>query len=88
MNRRAELLLTGRKPDRPYLVPSSLELLDLDQEAALPYGQLMAELDAAGEPLSWMDGLIAAITLEHGAQLTTRNARDFDRVRGLRLVAP
>ena len=33
------------------------------------------------------DALIAATALEHGLQLSTRNVKDFNRVRGLRLRA-
>lgn len=34
------------------------------------------------------DALIAATALERGLQLSTRNVRDFDPVRGIRLRAP
>jgi predicted nucleic acid-binding protein len=34
------------------------------------------------------DALIAATALEHGLDLVTRNTRDFERVRDLRLRAP
>jgi predicted nucleic acid-binding protein len=33
------------------------------------------------------DALIAATALEHGLALVTRNRKDFDRIRGLRLRA-
>lgn len=33
------------------------------------------------------DAIIAATALEHGLQLASRNTRDFERVRGLRLRA-
>ena len=34
------------------------------------------------------DALVAATALEHGLELMTRNRRDFDRVRDLRLRSP
>ncbi len=34
------------------------------------------------------DALIAATALERGLQLSTRNTKDFERVRGLRVRAP
>lgn len=46
-------------------------------------GDALAELQRRGEPVSTMDLLIACSALEHGAQLVTRNAREFDRIPGL-----
>jgi tRNA(fMet)-specific endonuclease VapC len=55
-----------------------------DHEAAARYGPLRASLEAAGTPLSTMDGLIAAHALSLGAALVTRD-HAFARVPGLKL---
>ena len=34
------------------------------------------------------DALLAATALEHGLELMTRNRRDFERIRGLRVRSP
>jgi predicted nucleic acid-binding protein len=40
-----------------------------------------------GRPMSFQDGQIAAIALQHGLPLATRNIKDFEGV-GLLLVNP
>jgi predicted nucleic acid-binding protein len=66
----------------------SLEVLPLDDAAAGRYGALMAALDRAGRPIEPMDGLIAAIALENGGRLATRNQKHFERVAGLEILTP
>jgi toxin FitB len=57
------------------------------EEAALLYGEVLAESERAGKPMSFADAQIAAIAREHGAALATRNVKDFSTT-GLRLVDP
>jgi len=52
--------------------------LDFDAAAADRYGALVAERERIGRPISVLDGQIAAIALANGADVVTRNARDFD----------
>jgi tRNA(fMet)-specific endonuclease VapC len=58
-----------------------------DERFAPEYGRLLAELRRRGESISTMDLLIATGTLVDGADLVTRNARDFERVPGLRVIS-
>lgn len=59
-----------------------VQALPWDSDAAVRYGVLRAELEAAGTPLGGMDTLIAAHALAIGATLVT-NDRAFRRVPGL-----
>lgn len=63
-------------------------VLPLDVTAGRRAGKVMAHLDRVGRPLPELDALIAAIALEHGGRLATRNRRHFDRIPGLELVLP
>jgi len=62
-------------------------ILAFDRDAAKLYGTLMAARRRAGQPLSALDGQIAATASSHGFQLATRNIRDFTNC-GLVLVNP
>lgn len=62
--------------------------LSLPDESFPPaYGRLLAELRRRGETVSTMNLLIATAALVDGAALVTRNAREFERVPGLEVVA-
>lgn len=54
--------------------------------AAHRYGIFMQALDRAGHRIEETDGLIAAVVLEEGGRLMTRNARQFGRIPGLELL--
>lgn len=56
-------------------------------EAAHWYGELVSHRDRLGLPINTADAVIAAIALEHGAQLATRNTNDFAEL-GLVLINP
>ena len=71
-------LIAGRFADR---------ILPFDAEAALRFGALRANREAAGRTIPFVDGVIAAICLTHGATLATRNVRDFEGF-GLGLINP
>ena len=59
--------------------------LPFDDQSALIYGQIRAQLAASGTPIDPNDLLIASIALANNLILVTHNTREFSRVEGLRL---
>ena len=53
-------------------------LLAIDTETMLVWGAMNARLEAAGRPISAIDGLLAASAMQHGCTLVTRNAGHFE----------
>lgn len=64
----------------------AIPTLSLDEEAADRAAVVRRALERSGEPIGKADSLIAGIVLVHGGDLLTRNRRNFERVRGLRLA--
>ncbi len=62
-------------------------LLGFDAQSAVYFARVMALRKGQGRPMSFQDGQIAAIALQHGLPLATRNMKDFDEV-GVALVNP
>jgi predicted nucleic acid-binding protein len=77
---RAELFAGTTATDTIATLLGGLRELPVDRSIAERAGRIRRE---AGVRLP--DALIAATALEHGLQLATRNRRDFEKVRGLRL---
>lgn len=67
---------------------SRVRELPLDAPGARRYGRVVAALKRDGSPVPKVDALIAAIALEHGGRVATRNVRHFARVPGLEVVRP
>jgi tRNA(fMet)-specific endonuclease VapC len=59
-------------------------VVEFDREDAVEAGRIRAELALAGTPIGPYDVLIAGQAKARGLTLT-RNLREFDRVRGLRV---
>ncbi len=59
--------------------------LPFDDEAAMIYGRIRANLAAQGTPIGSNDVQIAAIALANDLTLVTHNTGEFSRVSGLRL---
>ena len=57
-----------------------------DARFAPAYGKLLASIERAGNRVAAMDLLIATAAILDDAQLVTRNAKDFERVPGLRVL--
>jgi len=62
--------------------------LPFDETAASVYARVIVERTRAGTPISVEDAQIAAIALEHGLTLATRNTVDFQGIEGLRMANP
>jgi hypothetical protein len=62
-------------------------VLPFDAAAAEHYADLVADRERQGRPVSALDGQIAAICRSRGAQLATRNVRDFDAT-GIGVIDP
>lgn len=60
-----------------------LEILSYDDQAAVHYGRIRAELERRGTPIGPLDTLTAAHALAIDAALVTNNVREFSRVPGL-----
>jgi predicted nucleic acid-binding protein len=63
------------------------QVLAFDSAAADDYAEISATRRAAGRPISQFDAQIAGITLSRGAQLATRNVRDFEAC-GFEVINP
>lgn len=61
------------------------EIVNYDYGAALAYGRIRQELQAAGQPIGALDMLIAAQAVSLDVTLVTNNTREFERVMGLRI---
>ncbi len=57
-----------------------------DETAAQVTGHVFADLQRSGKPIGPKDTFIAGHALALGATLVTHNVREFQRVKGLRLV--
>ncbi len=67
------------------LVASAGPILPFDEVAALRYGKLRAELEAAGKRVAEPDLRIAAIAVTRDVTLVTGNVRHFARIPELRV---
>ena len=64
---------------------SILDVLPFDDDAAMEYGSICADLQRKGTPIGTMDMLIAGHARAEHVILVTNNTREFQRVEGLRL---
>jgi tRNA(fMet)-specific endonuclease VapC len=64
-------------------VLSRVGVLPLGEREALRAGDLLADLEAAGEPIGIEDVLIGATALVGSLTVATRDVRHFRRLRGL-----
>lgn len=62
-------------------------VLPFDEAAGRRYGPAVVIRERAGRPIGTADAQIAAVALDHGAALATRNTRDFEGL-GLTLIDP
>ncbi|MDE0056775.1 MAG: hypothetical protein OXP07_01525, partial [Defluviicoccus sp.] len=67
------------------VVIASFPVLEYDREAADWHARERARLSALGRTPPFVDGQIAAIAYVNDLFLVTKNMRDFERFRGLRL---
>jgi tRNA(fMet)-specific endonuclease VapC len=65
---------------------SRLVIIPWDEIAADHYGAIRAFLEKAGTPVGAMDMLIAAHARSCGAALVTNNLREFERIKGLKVL--
>jgi toxin FitB len=79
---RAELFAGTSATDVVTRLLAAFRELPVDREVAERAGRIRRE-----SGLRLPDALVAATAVVHGLALATRNRRDFDRVRGLRLRA-
>jgi len=64
-----------------FIIP--LDIASFDEEAALAYGEIRANLERSGTLIGAMDMLIAAHAVSLRVSLVTNNTREFSRVPGL-----
>jgi toxin FitB len=89
-----EILPAGRRRNKIHaaIVEQVLPLFDgrilaFDLMACEFFARVNVRAQAAGNPISFADGAIAAIASAHGFMLATRNERDFKGA-GVRLINP
>ena len=66
---------------------SLFQLADFTLDAARHYADIRAALEATGKTIGPLDLLIAAQARSLGSTLVTANAREFKRVKGLKVQA-
>ncbi|MBA4391255.1 MAG: PIN domain nuclease [Syntrophus sp. (in: bacteria)] len=86
-----ELVYGAYKSNRPYyfiekldrLVWPNIQILSFEENSAKIFGELKAEMEKKGTPLSEPDLRIASIAIHHGLIVVTGNTRHFSRIPGL-----
>ncbi len=68
-----------------FLAP--LEMTAFDENAAIAYGEIRAQLEKAGDPIGPLDMLIAGQAKSLNVVLVTNNVREFKKVKGLKIEA-
>ncbi len=66
-----------------FLLP--LDIADFSFAVTVSYGDIRAQLERQGQPIGPLDTMIAAHALSLDVPLVTNNAREFERVKGLRV---
>ncbi len=69
-------------------VLAGLEPIPITAPVARVHAEVWADLAARGEVVGAHDLWVAATALTHGLGVATRNAADFGRIPGLRVIAP
>ena len=64
---------------------ANLEEIPFDREAAREAARIRVELEKGGQLIGPIDLLIAGTAMSRGAGLVTNNAKEFSRIKGLRL---
>ncbi len=67
-------------------VLNSFLILEMNQEGAKIFGEILSTLEKQGQIIPDRDILIGAISLSKGEEtIVTRNEKDFDRIPGIRV---
>lgn len=89
---KAELFYGSKKSKNPTLnlmkqmrFLNQFQSLPFDDEAALIFGEIRAELAAKGTPIGPYDLQIAAIALANNLTLVTHNTNEFSRIGNLKI---
>ena len=80
----SDYIRRNREALHEFILP--LEIADFDKKAAEVYGNVRANLEKAGSPIGSMDMLIGSHALSLGVTLVTNNIREFNRIKGLKVV--
>ena len=68
-------------------VLDSFLILEMNQEGAKMFGEILSTLEKKGQTIPDRDILIGAISLSKGeTTIITRNAKDFARIPGLKVI--
>lgn len=67
------------------LLLANIEIVDFNSLAAESYGNIRADLEKQGIPISPLDTMIAAHAKSLEYTLVTNNTKEFSRVKGLKL---
>lgn len=67
------------------LLLANIEIMNFDSLAAESYGKIRADLEKAGTPIGPLDMMIAGHAKALDYTVVTNNAKEFERVRDLKL---
>ena len=67
------------------LLLANIEIMNFDSLAAESYGKVRADLEKKGTPIGPLDMMIAGHAKSLGYTVVTKNTKEFERVKGLKL---